>query len=150
MSAAASRSRVRSATGRTTSTSVPNPPVHLQQQQGGWRSALLDARDAVATTWSDDRVLDQLLQLPWGRLPGAAAIVAYTGEVATHTWDLARATGYGEPLDDAVGGRAALAAAQRAVPAEPRGGPVPFGPVVDVPADADPYTRLAGWTGRAV
>ena len=34
------------------------------------------------------------------------------------------------------------------VPAEPRGGHIPFGPVVAVPTDAPAYDQLAGWMGR--
>ncbi|HEY3559288.1 MAG TPA: hypothetical protein VGL05_17575 [Kribbella sp.] len=37
---------------------------------------------------------------------------------------------------------------QRFVPAEQRGGHVPFGPVVPVADDASPYDRLAAWQGR--
>ena len=35
-----------------------------------------------------------------------------------------------------------------ALPAEPRGGVIPFGPVVEVPGDAPAYVRLVGWVGR--
>ena len=38
--------------------------------------------------------------------------------------------------------------ARTRVPAERRGGPIPFEPVIDVPADAGAYERLAGWLGR--
>lgn len=64
-----------------------------------------------------------------------------------HTWDLAKATGQSPAWDDDVLA-APLAAMQRAVPREPRGGQVPFGPVVDVPEDAPAIDRLVGWYGR--
>lgn len=64
-----------------------------------------------------------------------------------HGWDLATATGQTAELNPDLGG-VALDSARRFVPAEPRGGHVPFGPVVPVPDDADVYTRLAGWLGR--
>jgi hypothetical protein len=41
-----------------------------------------------------------------------------------------------------------LAVATRILPPEPRGGQIPFGPVVPVPPDAAPYARLAAWLGR--
>ena len=41
-----------------------------------------------------------------------------------------------------------LAVAQRILPPEPRGGEIPFGPVVPVPPDAGLYAQLAGWLGR--
>jgi hypothetical protein len=37
---------------------------------------------------------------------------------------------------------------RRAVPAEPRGAPVPFGPVVEVGADVGGIEKLAAWYGR--
>jgi hypothetical protein len=43
---------------------------------------------------------------------------------------------------------APLAHMHRAVPAEPRGGQVPFGPVVEVHEDAPDIDKLVGWYGR--
>jgi len=37
---------------------------------------------------------------------------------------------------------------RQVVPAETRGGPIPFGPVVAVADDAGPYDQLVGWLGR--
>ena len=79
--------------------------------------------------------------------PGAAAIGAYTGELATHAWDLATATGRRDQLDDSLAAQV-LPMVRQFVPAEQRGGHVPFGPVVQVSADASPYDQLAGWQGR--
>jgi len=42
----------------------------------------------------------------------------------------------------------ALAGAKRILPPESRGGDIPFGPVVPVPADAAPYAQLAAYLGR--
>jgi uncharacterized protein (TIGR03086 family) len=105
-----------------------------------------DAR-RLAEVWSQDAVLERMLSLPFGTLPGAAAAVAYTQELTVHAWDLATATGRTELLDDSLA-EAVLGPARQFVPAQTRGGPVPFGPVVDVPDDAPPYARLAGWLGR--
>ncbi|HEX2805338.1 MAG TPA: TIGR03086 family metal-binding protein [Kineosporiaceae bacterium] len=103
--------------------------------------------ERLKAVWSDDSVLDRPLRLPWVTLPGRAAAMAYTQEVAVHSWDLATAVGRAGSLDPALA--AALEpAARQFVPESPRGGPVPFGPVVEVPADAGPYLRLVGWLGR--
>jgi hypothetical protein len=37
---------------------------------------------------------------------------------------------------------------RRILPPEPRGGEIPFGPVVEIPADAPPYAQLAAYLGR--
>jgi uncharacterized protein (TIGR03086 family) len=70
----------------------------------------------------------------------------YTGEVSTHTWDLAVATGQAPAFDDAVVTRA-LAAVHRKLPAE-RGPGIPFAPPVPVPDDAPAVDRLVAWQGR--
>jgi hypothetical protein len=40
------------------------------------------------------------------------------------------------------------AIARRILPPEPRGGEIPFGPVIAVPPGAAPYVQLAAWLGR--
>lgn len=89
----------------------------------------------------------RLVQVPWGTVSLAAAIGSYVGEAAVHSWDLAVATGGTDRLDPALA-EVAYPAYVEKVPATPRGGPIPFGPVVDVGADATPYARLVAWTGR--
>ena len=80
-------------------------------------------------------------------MSGAAALAAYAGELTVHSWDLALAIGRADLLDPALA-EAALPAYQAFVPAAPRGGDIPFGPVVEAGPDAGPYERLAAWTGR--
>ncbi len=104
-------------------------------------------RAALATVLADDAVLDRTFLVPWGEAPGRAALFAYVQEYAVHAWDLAAATGTTAALDPAAA-ETALALAVQFLPAEPRGGPIPFGPAVDVPADAGTYERLVGWLGR--
>ncbi|MFB6718825.1 TIGR03086 family metal-binding protein [Kribbella sp. NPDC056345] len=110
---------------------------------GTWK----EHRTALDTTLTDDSILGRICKLPFGTLPGAAAIGAYTGELTTHSWDLAKATGRLDQLDDDLA-NAVLPMIQQFLPAEPRGGGVPFGPVVAVADDASPYDRLAAWQGR--
>lgn len=84
---------------------------------------------------------------PWGTIPGALAIGGYLQEAVTHGWDLAVSTGQPSEADPELA-EAALAAAHRALPAEPRGGDIPFGPVVEPEPYATPTQRLVNWTGR--
>jgi len=101
----------------------------------------LDGTDAA-----DDSVLDRVLTVPWGTMPGRFVGFGYVQELTVHAWDLAAATGR-TGLDDEL-----IAAieenAHRALPAEPRGGPIPFGPPVAVADDADAYERVVAWLGR--
>jgi uncharacterized protein (TIGR03086 family) len=104
-------------------------------------------RDRLARSWADDAVLDRLLVLPFGAMTGREAAVAYGLELTAHTWDLAVAVGRSAELDPEPAA-ALLPAAYEFVPEQPRGGHVPYGPVVPVAPGAGPYDRLAAWLGR--
>lgn len=106
------------------------------------------ARVGIDRVWvQDDAVLDRVLTVPWGTMPGRFVGFGYVQELTVHAWDLGAATGRTGDLDDAL----ALAVedtAHQVLPAEPRGGDIPFGPPVPVAGDAGPYERLVGWLGR--
>jgi uncharacterized protein (TIGR03086 family) len=113
----------------------------------GWRAACQAARARATAAWADDAKLDALVEVPWGKVPGRIALSGYVQEILTHGWDLARATGQPTELDPELASWV-LAVAQRILPPEPRGGEIPFGPVIPVPPDAAPYAQLAAWLGR--
>ena len=113
----------------------------------GWPAAYAAARARVTAAWADDARLDALVEVPWGKVPGRIAVSGYVQEILAHGWDLARATGQPTELDPELASWV-LAVAQRILPPEPRGGEIPFGPVVPVPPDAGVYAQLAGWLGR--
>ena len=113
----------------------------------GWLAAYRAAADRAVAAWADDAGLDALVEVPWGKIPGRFALVGYVQEVLTHGWDLAKATAQPTEGDPELA-RWALAGARRILPPENRGGDIPFGPVVEVPADAGPYAQLAAWLGR--
>ncbi|SCK21797.1 TIGR03086 family protein [Streptomyces sp. WMMB 714] len=113
-----------------------------------WPAAYERARERFRAAWADDAKLDAVVTVPWGTMPGRFALAGSVMEVVTHAWDLAQALGRRAELD--VGpAEFALAVAKRAVPAETRGGEVPFGPPVRAPEGADAYDELAAWLGRS-
>ncbi|WP_406279346.1 TIGR03086 family metal-binding protein [Embleya sp. NBC_00896] len=114
---------------------------------GTWAAAWDEAVREVEGAWSDPAVLGRQYRLPFGTLPGALALVAYSTEFTLHTWDLATATGQ-DPAWDPHVLAPSLAAMHRALPAEPRGRPVPFAAVVDTAPDAPDIDRLVAWYGR--
>ncbi len=122
---------------------IPMVTTGVDDVPAAWK----ERRTALDATLADDAVLGKICTLPWGTLPGAAAIGAYTGELATHSWDLAKATDRMDLLDNAIATHC-LPLVRENLPADPRGGHVPFGPVVRVPDDASPYDQLAAWQGR--
>src|SRR3954467_4071432 len=111
------------------------PQVTTDVPDDGWGAAARAAADDVLAVWADDTLLDRELTLPYGTHRGGVALATYTGELSTHTWDLAAATGQSPAWDDdalAV----ALAGSRHVLPAEGRGGRLPFAAVVPVPDDA--------------
>ena len=123
------------------------PSIVLDLADDAWRPAAEANAAGLRTAWAEDAVLDRVLRLPWGEVPGRGAALAYVQELTTHAWDLATALDRQDVLDPALA-ELALAAAQRFVPAQPRGGPIPFEAPVEVADDAPVYERLVAWLGR--
>lgn len=98
----------------------------------GWPDAFRRAGARVRAAWADDAKLDTPVRVPWGQVPGRGALTGYVQEVLTHGWDLAKATGQPTERDPELA-FFALAGARRVLPPEPRGGDIPFAPVVPVP-----------------
>jgi uncharacterized protein (TIGR03086 family) len=69
----------------------------------------------------------------------------FTGDVFMHTWDLARATGQDDTLDPE---RCAVMLEGMEPIEDVMRASGQYGPRVEVPADADPQTRLLGFIGR--
>lgn len=105
---------------------------------------------ALRAAWSGpagDALLDRVVRVPWGEVPGRDALWGFTNETLVHGWDLAVATGQ-DPECDPGTSRTVLEWVRPTIPAEPRGGPVPFGPVVPPAPEAGPTEQLANWSGH--
>lgn len=114
---------------------------------GDLGAAFREAAGRAHSAWDDDSRLTAIVSPPWGDVPGAAALGGYVQEHLTHGWDLAVATGQPAEADPHLV-EPVLQAAMTFVPAAPRGGPIPFGDVVEPAADAGPTERLANYLGR--
>lgn len=123
------------------------PDVVEEVGDHAWNEAFRQARAEVERVWADEAVLDQMLTLPWARLPGRHVLDAYTHEFTVHSWDLAQAMGRAEDLDPQLGA-SALDWFTENMPAGSRDDHGRFDSPVSVPPDADVYTRLAAHTGR--
>jgi uncharacterized protein (TIGR03086 family) len=130
--------------------------------EGGWVDAWMAAAHETQAAWSEDGVLERVVQVPWTEMTGAQALEIYMAEITVHTWDLASATWQTLPWDAEVV-LTALAAIQRELPAEgrkaafeeaaarmPAGPPgrPPFAEAVPVAVSATPLERLVAWSGR--
>jgi uncharacterized protein (TIGR03086 family) len=103
--------------------------------------------DAVQALLDDPADAHRVLANPHiGEVPLDQAIDRfYTADVFMHTWDLARAAGLDDRLDDAFCAmlRAGMEPIEEMMRASGQ-----YGPRVAVPDDADAQTRMLGFIGR--
>jgi uncharacterized protein (TIGR03086 family) len=119
------------------------------EMESGHAAAFQQGAHDTMEAWTDARKLERVIEVPFGALPGGAALLVYTAEVATHGWDLATALGTTIEIEDQFL-HAALGAA-KVLPADNRGEPgMPFDAVVEPAADAPILLHIAGWLGRKV
>jgi uncharacterized protein (TIGR03086 family) len=119
------------------SPSVDEDPVGAWTGQAAAVQALLDDPASTGRVLSNPHV---------GEVPLPAAIDRfYTADVFMHTWDLARATGQDETLDEETCRMLyeGMEPMEEVIRASGQ-----YGPRVEVPADADWQTRLLGFIGR--
>ncbi|MGW2710165.1 TIGR03086 family metal-binding protein [Streptomyces sp. NPDC001356] len=115
----------------------------------GWAAAYDEVRARVLTAWGSDARMVTPLRVPWGEVPGHAALSGYVMEIVTHTWDLAEAIGVAAGELDAELAEFALATARAVLPdSRPRDTETPFGARREAPPAAGPYEQLAAWLGR--
>ncbi|MEU6668796.1 TIGR03086 family metal-binding protein [Streptomyces sp. NPDC046727] len=111
-----------------------------------WAQAYDEVREQSLKAWESDERMASTVRVPWGEIPGRAALSAYVMEIVTHSWDLSEAVGRPLPLDPELA-EFSLAAAHEALPDGPREGR-PFDAPVPAPEGAGAYERLAAWLGR--
>jgi uncharacterized protein (TIGR03086 family) len=89
------------------------------------------------------------MKLPFGELPGSLCVWIAAGDIFTHGWDLAKATGQPTDLEPEVAARL-LVQLEPMLPDEMRGpdGEAAFGPKVDIADSAPAADRLAAFEGR--
>lgn len=119
---------------------------------GDWRTEFAVESEKTVAAWSEPGALDGV-SAGMG-LPQATVGRMVLLDLTLHAWDLARATGQDYTPEPDVVSSLLLFLDDMAPMAREMG---MFGEAVDVPADADPFTRvLAGsgrdprWTGRPI
>lgn len=104
-----------------------------------------DAAAAALAAWRTPGVLDRVLDVAVGPMPGRMLASINLLDTAAHTWDLATATGQPAELPDPVA-TAAMDASRTIVSPEVR--PGRFGPEQAAPAGASTTQRLVAFLGR--
>ena len=100
---------------------------------------------ATLQAWRAPGALDQMIDAGPGPMPGRVLAGINLLDTATHTWDLATATGQPPALPAGVAA-AAIEASQQIVTPQLREGR--FGPAVAAPEGADATTQLIAFLGR--
>lgn len=121
----------------------PARPSVADDPAGAWESV----RGTLAAALTDPASATRTVDTPFGTQPLADTVdMIVTGDVFTHTWDLARATGQDDTLDADQVQR--MLASVGAMPEEALRSDGMFGARIDVGDDADDQTRLLGFLGR--
>ncbi|MHC3474120.1 TIGR03086 family metal-binding protein [Streptomyces sp. 7R007] len=112
-----------------------------------WTAVYDEARARALKAWEQDARLEAPVRVPWGEVPGRAALSGYVMELVTHTWDLSESLGRPLALDPSLA-EFALAVARRVLPDPERDAETPFDSVRPAPEGAGVYGELAAWLGR--
>jgi uncharacterized protein (TIGR03086 family) len=105
------------------------------------------AADSLVAAWREHGVDRQVRGTDGGETDGTMTFNMTLMEYTTHGWDLAVATDQPVPFTEAEA-QAVLDRAEATLPARYRGGEMPFGDIVDIPATAPAIDRLVAFMGR--
>ena len=101
----------------------------------------------MSTALADPALAEKQVETPFSTQSFAETVdMIVTGDVFTHTWDLARATGQDDTLDPEQLQR--MTAGMGAIPDEIFRSDGRFGPRVEVADDADDQTKVLAYVGR--
>ncbi len=121
----------------------PTVPSVQDDPVAAWETV----QSTIAQALAEPTMAAKQIETPFSTQSLAETVdMIVTGDVFTHTWDLARATGQSETLDPDQLQR--MIAAMGAMPEDVLRADGMFGPQIDVPADADDQTRFLAYAGR--
>ena len=126
----------------TMASGAPPEPFELGPDPAG---QFRDLSRGTLAAWGRPGVFDEVLEARAGTMPGRVLATINLLDTATHSWDLARATGQPAELPDDVA-QAALEASRQVVSEDLREGR--FGPPLPAPDGAGPTDQLVAYLGR--
>jgi uncharacterized protein (TIGR03086 family) len=113
-------------------------------------AAFDDATSKLLALLDEDGMMEKMLSLPFGQMPGAALAGLAATDTFTHAWDLAKSLGRSTDLAPQLAA-GLLAAAKASIQESFRGGEgAPFGPEQQAPEGASNADQLAAFLGRSV
>lgn len=111
-------------------------------------SAFDDGARRSLAAFGADGVMERMLTLPFGQMPGAAFVGIAATDTFTHGWDLARATGQNTDLAPDLATQLLIGARQFLQPAFRSPDGAVFGLEQSAPAGASNADQLAAFLGR--
>ena len=117
---------------------------------GDYVAAFDEGAHRSVAAFSADGVMDKMLTLPFGQMPGSAFIGLAATDTFTHGWDLAKATGQDTDLAPELAAQLLVGARQAIQPAFRSAEGTVFGLEQTAPEGACNADQLAAFLGRAV
>lgn len=128
------------------------PPAGLDTDYSAtdFLSAFDEGAQRCVAAFKADGIMEKMLTLPFGQMPGAAFVGLAATDTLTHGWDLAKATGQDTDLAPELAAQLLARAKTSISPAfrSPEGSV--FGPEQPAPAGASNADQLAAFLGRKV
>ncbi|MCU1466735.1 MAG: hypothetical protein JWM72_2663 [Actinomycetia bacterium] len=117
---------------------------------GDFVSAFDEGSQRCIAAFRADGVMEKMLSLPFGEMPGSAFVGLAATDTFAHGWDLAKATGQATDLAPELAGQLLIGARMAIQPAlrSPEG--TVFGPEQQAPTGACNADQLAAFLGRMV
>jgi uncharacterized protein (TIGR03086 family) len=116
---------------------------------GDFNAAFGRGASRLVAAFDAPGAMDEMMKMPFGDTPGRVCAYIAAGDIFTHGWDLAKATGQSTDLEPDL---AAMLLEQiiKILPDSMRGpeGAAPFGPRVEITESASPADQLAAFQGR--
>ncbi|GAB2598328.1 TIGR03086 family metal-binding protein [Streptomyces capparidis] len=114
-------------------------------EAGDWRTALPERLAELAAAWREPGAWEGVTEVGGVTAPAPMIGRFALNELVVHGWDLARATGQPYAPDPGELDELLPLLTETAGTSSGEG---PFGPPVEVPADAPPLDRVVAFTGR--
>src|ERR1019366_6770030 len=100
--------------------------------------------------FASDGVMDKVISLPFGEMPGSAFMGLATTDTFTHGWDLAKATGQNTDLSPELAAQLLAGSKKNISPSFRNDSGNPFGPEMAAPAGASQADPIAPFLGRQI
>jgi uncharacterized protein (TIGR03086 family) len=113
-----------------------------------WRTRIPEQLVSLVDAWREASAWEGMTRAGGIDLPADVAGGVALNELVVHGWDIARASGQQFDCDSRTLDACMEVVSMFATPDEQSSGEGPFGPIVDVPADAPLLDRVIGLSGR--